>query len=290
MTRATRHVCGAAPCLGVADVAGSVIGHAGDVACAQTKTFAQRSREQSHTQQLESAPGLDKGSQDRDNTHTGACMRAPPCLQACVSGNPLTHAGFHAVARLGVVVSCGGIRAAHTGGAGKRPVSHAQHASGGSVSPGETNTRKVDPSHGTQAGLVIRGAHRRGSPPHPGRPRHPRHRCRTAGSLRFASMSGVRAAVICHRQRRGVAQRSSGKASAAALPQGRQAYEHREQQPIAKGCAAPRGAPSAGEQACPQRRRSPQPAKRAIRIANIAVWIARNRHLLFPLIKSDCGK
>ena len=115
LTRATRHVCGAAPCLGVADVAGSVIGHAGDVACAQTKTFAQRSREPSHTQQLESAPGLDKGSQDRDNTHTGACMRAPPCLQACVSGNPLTHAGFHAVARLGVVVSCGGIRAAHTG-------------------------------------------------------------------------------------------------------------------------------------------------------------------------------
>ena len=115
LTRATRHVCGAAPCLGVADVAGSVIGHAGDVACAQTKTFAQRSREQSHTQQLESAPGLDKGSQDRDNTHTGACMRAHPCLQACVSGNPLTHAGFHAVARLGVVVSCGGIRAAHTG-------------------------------------------------------------------------------------------------------------------------------------------------------------------------------
>ena len=154
LTRATRHVCGAAPCLGVADVAGSVIGHAGDVACAQTKTFAQRSREPSHTQQLESAPGLDKGSQDRDNTHTGACMRAHPCLQACVSGNPLTHAGFHAVARLGVVVSCGGIRAAHTGGAGKRPVSHAQHASGGSVSSGETNTRRVDPSHGTQAGLV----------------------------------------------------------------------------------------------------------------------------------------
>ena len=94
MTRATRHVCGAAPCLGVADVAGSVIGHAGDVACAQTKTFAQRSREQSHTQQLESAPGLDKGSQDRDNTHTGACMRAHPCLQACVwqglGGSPAT--------------------------------------------------------------------------------------------------------------------------------------------------------------------------------------------------------
>ena len=215
-------------------------------------------------------------------------MRARPCLQACVCGNPLTHAGLHAVARLKVVISCGEIRAAHTGGAGKRPVSHAQHAM--ALCPRTQLTHAVDHSHGTKAGQGRRGAHRRGSPPHPGRPRHPRHRCRTAGSLRFASMSGVRAAVICHRQRRGVAQRSSGKASAAALPQGRQAYEHREQQPIAKGCAAPRGAPSAGEQACPQRRRSPQPAKRAIRIANIAVWIARNRHLLFPLIKSDCGK
>ena len=73
LTRATRHVCGAAPCLGVADVAGSVIGHAGDVACAQTKTSAQRSREQSHTIRTEI-----KRADTLPHTHTatGECPRS----------------------------------------------------------------------------------------------------------------------------------------------------------------------------------------------------------------------
>ena len=289
MTRPARHVCGAAPCLGVADVAGSVIGHAGDVACAQTKTSAQRSREQSHTIRTEikravthTATGecpRSRQGQPRQGQHAygGVHARAPVLTSMCKRES--THP--RRIPRRGAPWSRSLLRwdqgGAHRG-AGKRPVSHAQHASGGSVSPGETNTRKVDPSHGTQAGQVWRGAHRRGSPPHPGRPRHPRRRCRTAWSLRYASVSGLSAAVICPRQRRGLRSAAVARPRRQPCHRGRQAHEHREQPPSARRCAAPCGAPSAGGQACPQKRRSPQPAKRAIRIANIAVWIARYRY------------
>ena len=103
-------------------------------------------------------------------------------------------------------------------------------------------------------------------------------------------MSGLSAAVICPRQRRGLRSAAVARPRRQPCHRGRQAHEHREQPPIARGCAAPRGAPSAGGQACPQKRCSPQPAKRAIRIANIAVWIARNRcqDLLFPHPRLEC--